>query len=385
MAVGSTFKKVYWTFAAAGGLYFIALGLLSSVWLQRHALYANKINTAWFYDLNKPEQFGFSKNQIQPFNITTPDGEILYTWHILPLGLYAQHETALIKQPRGLAEDITKTEGFRLLANDPESRLVISFHGNAGTVAQGWRTDTYRSLSSGSTTKIHILTVDYRGFGYSTGIPTEEGLITDGVTLVDWALNVANIPPERIVLLGQSLGTAVATAVAEHFVTRSPQIEFAGLVLVAAFSDMPTLMLTYSAGGIVPILSPLRPYPRLQKWFVERIRDTWNTSMRLANFVRRSQNVRLTLIHSRNDFNIPWKHSDTLFYVAANATTEVGMTEKEVNNVKTTLDLGEAGWVNTWNAGGNKKIRQEIVFHGGHNRVITYSSVSLAVSRIFFA
>lgn len=87
--------------------------------------------------------------------------------------------------------------------------------------------------------------------------------------------------------------------------------------------------------------------------------------MRLANFVKRSDNVRLILIHAKNDFDIPWKHSNTLFYVGANATTEVGMTEEEVNNVKTTSVLGDAGWVNTWNAGGNKKIRQELVLHGG--------------------
>ena len=270
-------------------------------------------------------------------------------------------------------------------------------------MAQGWRTDTYRALSSGSTEKVHVLTVDYRGFGYSTGTPTEEGLITDGVALVDWALEVANVPPERILLLGQSLGTAVTTAVAEHFVLRSPQIDFAGVVLAAAFSDIPTLMLTYSAGGIVPILSPLRPYPRLQKWFLGWIRDTWKTSIRLTNFVKHSGNVRLTLIHAKNDFDIPWKHSDALFYAAANATTEYGMTEKEVNLAKTKVDLGEAGWVNTWNAGGNKKIRQEIVFHGGrlpvlrpgsrtyvnyftgHNRIMTYSSISLAVYRTFFS
>ncbi len=232
-------------------------------------------------------------------------------------------------------------------------------------MAQGWRTDTYRALSSGSTGKVHVVTVDYRGFGYSTGTPTEEGLIIDGVALVDWALHIAKIPPERIILLGQSLGTAVTTAVAEHFVSRSPPVEFAGVVLAAAFSDIPTLMLTYSAGGIVPILSPLRPYPRLQKWFIGRIRDTWNTKTRLANFVNQSRKVRLELVHARNDFDIPWKHSDTLFYAAANATTEVGMSEKEVNSVKSTIDLGEAGWVNTWNAGGNKKIRQEIVLHGG--------------------
>lgn len=232
-------------------------------------------------------------------------------------------------------------------------------------MAQGWRTDTYRALSSGSTDKVHVLTVDYRGFGYSTGTPTEEGLIIDGVAIVDWALHIAKVPPERIILLGQSLGTAVTTAVAEHFVLRSPPVEFAGVVLAAAFSDIPTLMLTYSAGGIVPILSPLRPYPRLQKWFIGWIRDTWDTKTRLANFVKRSRKVRLELVHARNDFDIPWKHSDALFYAAANATTEVGMTEKEVNSVKTTIDLGEAGWVNAWNAGGNKKIRQEIVLHGG--------------------
>ncbi len=240
-----------------------------------------------------------------------------------------------------------------------------SVHGNAGTVAQGWRTDTYRSLSSGSTEKIHVLTVDYRGFGYSTGSPTEEGLITDGVSLVNWALHVARIPPERIVLLGQSLGTAVTTAVAEHFAVRTPEVEFAGIVLVAPFSDLPTLMLTYSAGGIFPVLSPLRPYPRFQKLFLGWLVDDWNTARRLASFVRSSHNVRLTLIHARNDFDIPFVHSDKLFYVAANATAEEGMTEKEVNSVKTRTDLGDAGWVNAWNAAGKKKIRQEVVFHGG--------------------
>ena len=54
----------------------------------------------------------------------------------------------------------------------------------------------------------------YRGFGHSTGSPTEAGLIIDGVTLVSWIISVTNIPRERIVILGQSLGTAVSAAVA---------------------------------------------------------------------------------------------------------------------------------------------------------------------------
>src|SRR4051794_2247033 len=119
---------------------------------------------------------------------------------------------------------------------------------NAGTVGQGWRPEAYRGLLSTSTgPSIHVLTVDYRGFGLSTGSPTEEGLILDAIAVVQWAVNVANIPPSRIVLLGHSLGTAVTIAAAEHFVSAksSGKKEFAGIVLVAGFSDLPTLLTTY--------------------------------------------------------------------------------------------------------------------------------------------
>lgn len=219
-----------------------------------------------------------------------------------------------------------------------------------------------------------------------------------------WALEVAHIPSERIILLGQSLGTAVTTAVAEHFVLES-QTEFAGVILVAGFSDIPTLMLTYSAGGIVPLLSALRPYPPLQRFFARRIEDTWQTAVRLGNFVRYSENVNLILIHATNDYDIPWKHSDALFYAAANATSKVGMTMRQIDGVKDTVNLGNGGWVNSWNAGGqghnrHKRIRQEIVMHGGeystpfpsllwltrftgHNRIVTYPVVAKAVLRVF--
>ena len=58
-----------------------------------------------------------------------------------------------------------------------------------------------------------------------------------------------------------------------------------------------------------------------------------------------------------------------LFYTAANATSEEGLTQKLVDGVKSHRELGEAGWINEWNAaggsGGRKRIRQEIVRHGG--------------------
>ena len=249
----------------------------------------------------------------------------------------------------------------------------MSVHGNAGTVAQGWRTDTYRALSSSAPDKIHILTIDYRGFGYSTGSPTEQGLIADGIAAVDWAMKDAHIPPNRIVICGQSLGTAVATAVAEHFVLNL-QIEFAGIVLVAGFSDLPTLMTTYAAGGIIPILSPLRPYPALQNFFARNIQETWFSAKRLNNFVRRSRNLDLRLIHARTDYDIPWIHSTTLFYAAANGTCEGGMSSKQIDDAKTKEEIGDDYWAWYWKAGnardeGIKKIKLEIVQHGGESLI----------------
>ena len=224
-------------------------------------------------------------------------------------------------------------------------------------------------MASGAPDKIHVLAVDYRGFGYSSGNPTEKGLITDGISLVEWALDVARIPPERIVIFGQSLGTAVSVAVAEHFVVKS-QIEFAGIILVAGFSDIPTLMLSYYVGGFVPILAPLKPYPWIQKLFADHIQETWITTRRLDSLVRCSKYLNLDIIHAMDDFDIPWSHSDTLFRTAANATVKNGMTIKQIDASKSQQDLGEAGRVSTWTAAspqsdGMVKIRQEVVRYGG--------------------
>lgn len=61
---------------------------------------------------------------MQRFNIRTPDGEVLLGWHVLPLALYAENEEALIGQPVG-AEDYEESWAFKLLAEDPESRLIV--------------------------------------------------------------------------------------------------------------------------------------------------------------------------------------------------------------------------------------------------------------------
>ena len=400
MALAPIFKKAYWSLAAAGLVYFAFVSLLLNGTIQRLAIYAHIFHTGYWQSPNNPEQFGFLKNQVQPFTIPTPDGETLYGWHILPLALYTKHERALLGE-YGYANFHRE-----FLKQDSNARLVINFHGNAGNIAQGWRTDTYRAVTAGASEITHVISIDYRGFGLSTGSPTEQGLIIDGVTVAKWAMDTLGVPPERIVLLGQSLGTAVATAVAERMVA-DLGIEFKGIILVAGFSDIPTLMLTYAIGGIIPILSPLKPYPKFQSFFKGKIQETWFTADRLRNLARRSKAMNLFLIHAKNDFDIPWQHCDTLFYAAANATSAQGMTLKQIDSVKKHKDLGEAGYVNTWTAGvgetGMTKIRQEIVKRGGksdligrivkvflegltvagHNRIPSYPVVAKAVLNAF--
>lgn len=177
-------------------------------------------------------------------------------------------------------------------------------------------------------------------------------------------MQIAKIPPERIVIVGQSLGTAVTAAAAEYFANEG--MEFAGVVMVASFTDMPNLLNGYKLGGWISTLSPLRRYPLLLKWFQSQIEDTWESASRIANFVRKSKRVRLFLIHALDDYEIPWAHTDALFAAAANATTESGMSSQQISAMKkrSTVDRGDGAFVSTWNAGGNKIIREEILAYG---------------------
>jgi abhydrolase domain-containing protein 12 len=238
-------------------------------------------------------------------------------------------------------------------------------------------------LSDGSTSDIHILAPDYRGFGYSSGFPTEEALIIDGIATVKWALHVAMIPSSRIVVAGHSLGTAVATAVVESFAKNG--IEFAGVILISGFTDLPNLLQSYAIGGWVPVLAPLKRLPAIQKGFAEYIVDKWPSATRLANFVRISKRVRLFIIHARNDYEIPYMQSNGLFAAAANATTSTGMELNLLEKMKarSTVDLGEGSFVSTWKASENKIIRQQVVGYGGHNRVMALPPVALAALKAF--
>ena len=216
------------------------------------------------------------------------------------------------------------------------------------------------------------MAIDYRGFGYSSGTPTEAGLIKDACATLDWAIKTANVPASNIVLVGQSLGTAVVAGAVDTCLKDSTA-SFAGLVLVAGFSDMATLLPTYTIGGFLSIFSPFRLHSKLQVWLTGMLYDFWNTKDRLESLVARTNDLDLTIIHARNDLSIRWQHSDTLFYASVNGTSEnrdLGFSKRHVDSLVSYTDRGAGGFTRTWvgtgyGEHGTRKITQELVNQGG--------------------
>ena len=263
--------------------YFGILGLMIAFpSFQTHAFYLHRVTLTWFKDINAPETFGFLHNQVVPFSIKTKDDIALHAWHILPFGIYQRNEQTLLSEPSGFVHNVESRHAFKLLRDDPEARLVISFHGTSGTIASRWRPDGYRAIYSAAPEKIHVLAIEYRGYGLSDGTPSEEGLLLDAIATADWAMNVAGIPPSRIVLFAQSLGTAVALSLSEHLARQPTPVVFSGMVLISSFSDVETLVATYRIGGVIPVLSPLKRLPALLDFFASFLTSTWLSKDRIA-------------------------------------------------------------------------------------------------------
>lgn len=85
--------------------------------------------------------------------------------------------------------------------------VVLYFHGNGG--ALNLRAERFRSLTADGT---GLVALSYRGYGGSSGRPTEAGLLADAAAA--YAFTVGHYGPDRIVMWGESLGTGIAVALA---------------------------------------------------------------------------------------------------------------------------------------------------------------------------
>jgi fermentation-respiration switch protein FrsA (DUF1100 family) len=101
-------------------------------------------------------------------------------------------------------EDNKRLQCF-LIDNPRSKKIIIYFHGNAGNIYQ--RIPELIQLSHCTT---DVLGVGYRGYGKSTGHPSEKGLYRDGNAAFNYVVNEMNYPPDSIIIVGRSIGTTVA-------------------------------------------------------------------------------------------------------------------------------------------------------------------------------
>jgi fermentation-respiration switch protein FrsA (DUF1100 family) len=93
----------------------------------------------------------------------------------------------------------------------PRSRLtVLVSHGNGGNISHRLT----RAALLQSTLDADVLLYDYRGYGQSNGAPDEDGTYRDGRAAYRYLVETKRVRPERLVLFGESLGSAVALELA---------------------------------------------------------------------------------------------------------------------------------------------------------------------------
>ena len=228
------------------------------------------------------------------------------------------------------------------------------------------RLDTYRLLTAANP-NTHLVAIDYRGWGYSSGIPSEGSVIIDGLTALDWLLNTAHVDPSRILLVSQSLGTGIAMGVATHYAERNRDKPLAGIVNIASFTSLHNLVGAYRMGGFLPLLGPLALVPQVRDYFIQRfLRAKFDSGERMLRLVRltRGTPFSITLVHATNDWEISYHHSRELFQIACDGdktVREVHFTDRVVKSVEGgRIRHVETGW-------------------GGHNSVQKSDAVVKAV------
>ena len=179
-------------------------------------------------------------------------------------------------------------------------------------------------------------------------------------------MKTAGVPSERIVLFGQSLGTAVVSGVAE--LCAGDGHEFAGIVIIAGFSTLPTMLTGYRISGYFPVFGPFQWVPLTSRWLQALIYEKWPSEDRLARVVKQTKTrLRLTFIHAKNDKDIPCHESDKLFRSAAIATVSGGLdsVDFETKKEKVTTNWEKGAFQAVWRAEPNIVIHQEQFLHGG--------------------
>ena len=130
-----------------------------------------------------------------------------------------------IKKVTILTSDNIELLGWYHEKNIKDFKTIIYFHGNAGSLE-----NRIHKLNHFHEMNVNFLIVAWRGFSGNNGNPSEQGLYVDGKSAIDWLIK-KGVDEKNLILYGESLGTGVATHLAQN---RS----FAGVILETPFTSM---------------------------------------------------------------------------------------------------------------------------------------------------
>ena len=176
------------------------------------------------------------------------------------------------------AEDGERLHAWWVPARAPAIGHVLLCHGNAGNI--GDRLPHVELLSGAG---FDVLAFDYRGYGRSTGRASEQGLHRDARAARTALLAQHGVDPARVVYLGESLGGAVALALAL-------ELPPAGLVLQSAFTSIRDMARVH--------------YPAIPRALVPDAYPSLRLIGRLA--------APLLVLHGERDEIVPLMHGEAL-------------------------------------------------------------------------
>jgi uncharacterized protein len=172
-----------------------------------------------------------------------------------------------------------------------EQGVVLFCHGNAGNISLHMETIAiFRGLG------LSTLIFDYRGFGRSQGRPSEAGTYLDARTAWDYLTKDMGVSPDEIILVGRSLGGAVAAHLASDLAASSPEAPRPrALILESTFTSLPDMA------------------ARLYPWLPVRWLTTYsyNTLSRMADL-----RLPVLVVHSPEDELVPYSQGQALFAAA---------------------------------------------------------------------
>jgi hypothetical protein len=121
---------------------------------------------------------------------------------------------AKVSLPNAIQETLNTSDGEKVIVwwvapSDTTQPVFLYFHGNGANLEN--RAARFAKLTASGA---GLLALSYRGYGGSTGTPTEAGLRIDTRRAYDELVSVKKIDPKRIILFGESLGTTLANLLA---------------------------------------------------------------------------------------------------------------------------------------------------------------------------